>query len=531
MSIEPGLQRVHIRLSRVQAWLFAVPRLRAMVGANALLGETLRVELPRLAREEGRGWTLAPSSERYPAADPNDPLREHDDPDDPAADAKDGILARDGGHFEALFASGAEAFADAAGQLLRSSLPGLQFRISINRKPYKTRSQVHVPTELPVLAPCEWTGRGLASDIVPQGSKDDDDYEEPEVSLDVKRRHEASKRAERWETKDVASLLSSETKLRALKRPQELKELVGDGYLALIHADGNGVGSVLDQNRPDSEYAAFFHRNRVLLRRAVLKSINDACDMDEKRRVKEIENAEREKRKPKVFAPLVPLMLGGDDLLLVTRAEIALPFVVSLCAELEALQKDTDATDFKLTLGVGVVIAKHTIPIHRLHEVAEQLASSAKRRYRGLDADKKCSVVDWAVVTTAWVDDPEEVRRRDWLRGSDKDLRVLSQRPVDVLGEQRIDSLQELVRGAKQLERAPRSQLRYLVDQLPRGRALSELAFAELPPKVKGLLAEAGVTEPWRRVGNASMTALLDLVEVLEISRLGRNTEEELTHG
>lgn len=522
MSIEPGLQRVHIRLSRVQAWLFAVPRLRAMIGANALLGETLCVELPRLAREAGRGWTLAPSSERYPAADPNDPLREHDDP---AADAKDGILARDGGHFEALFASGAEAFADAAGQLLRSSLPGLQFRISINRKPYETRSQVHVPTELPVLAPCEWTGRRLASAIVTQGD------ERPAVSLDVAQRHKAATCVEDGKALDVASSLVAKTRLQELERAQELKELVGDGYLALIHADGNGVGSVIDQNRLDSEYAAFFHRNRVLLRRAVLKSINDACDMDEKRRVKEIENAEREKRKPKVFAPLVPLMLGGDDLLLVTRAEIALPFVVSLCAELEALQKDTDATDFKLTLGVGVVIAKHTIPIHRLHEVAEQLASSAKRRYRGLDADKKCSVVDWAVVTTAWVDDPEEVRRRDWLRGSAKDLRVLSQRPVDVLGEERIDSLQGLVRGAKQLERAPRSQLRYLVDQLQRGRALSELAFAELPPKVKGLLAEAGVTEPWRRVGNASMTALLDLVEVLEISRLGRNTEEELTHG
>jgi len=35
--------KVHIELQRVQTWLFAVPRLRAMVGANALLGETLRV--------------------------------------------------------------------------------------------------------------------------------------------------------------------------------------------------------------------------------------------------------------------------------------------------------------------------------------------------------------------------------------------------------------------------------------------------------------------------------------------------------
>jgi hypothetical protein len=106
--------KVHIELQRVQTWLFAVPRLRAMVGANALLGKTLRVALPKLARESGRGWALAPSREAYPTADPADPLKNHDDP---AADAKDGILSRDGGHFEAQFESGAEAFADVAGKL------------------------------------------------------------------------------------------------------------------------------------------------------------------------------------------------------------------------------------------------------------------------------------------------------------------------------------------------------------------------------------------------------------------------------
>jgi hypothetical protein len=183
---------------------------------------------------------------------------------------------------------------------------------------------------------------------------------------------------------------------------------------------------------------------------------------------------------------------------------------------------------------VGVVIAKHTIPIHRLHEIAEQLAASAKRRFRGLDTDKKCSVVDWAVFSTAWVDDPKDVRRRDWLRGSGQELRVLSQRPVDVLGRG-LDSLQGLVAGAAKLKNAPRSQLRYLVDQLPHGRALSELAFAELPQEARKPLVEAGVKDLWRSVGNASITALFDLVEIAEIGRLGRptehaNTSEETAH-
>lgn len=503
MNSEQKSQRVHIELQRVQTWLFAVPRLRAMVGANALLGEILRVDLPKLARETTR-WTLAPIAGSYPAADPRDPLTQHDDP---AADAKDGILARDGGHFEAQFTSGAEAFADAAAKRLRSRLRGLRFRISIDKiERHKPESQLSM--ELPVLAPCAWTGRGLASTLVRQGD------EWHPVSLDVEDRHQAAKRTADNTALDLASLLSATTKLKSLTRAQELEELVGSGYLALIHADGNGVGSGLGADATDSDRARFFHRNRVLLRCAVKEAIDVHCP-DEG------------------LAPLIPLMLGGDDLLLVCRAEIALRFVVTLSETLAALQPDDD-DDFKLTLGVGVVFAKHTIPIYRLHEVAEQLASSAKRRYRGLAESglPGRSVIDWAVYSTAWVDDPVEVRRRDWLCGKGDGARVLSQRPVDVLGEG-LGTLQGLVRAAERIERAPRSQLRYLAEQLPRGRMLSELAFAELSKEARDALEVAGVKQAWRRISTSGpwLTELLDLVEISEIAQLGSRAKPTRTEG
>jgi hypothetical protein len=483
---------VHIELQRVQTWLFAVPRLRAMVGANALIGETLRIALPALAREVGRGWRLAPAVGAYPAADADDPLFVHDDP---AADAKDGILSRDGGHFEAQFTAGADEFAKAAARLIQSALPGLRFRVSIDGVEQQ-RSPVHVSTELPVLMPCEWTGRGLASETITQGT------EQPAVSLDVARRHEAARRAKDGSAHDLASLLSATTNLSRLARPQELKDLVGDGYLALVHADGNSVGARV--NGDSAIDAAFFHRNRVLLRSALREAIEAHCPDHGK-------------------APLLPLMLGGDDLLLVCRADAALPFVITLCDALARTQRESDG--FKLTLGVGLVFAKHNIPIYRLHEVAEQLSASAKRRFRGLaeSGAEARSVADWAVFSTAWVDDPHEVRRRDCVRGSGHDQRVLSQRPVDVLG-QGLDTLEGLVRAAEQLAGAPRSQLRYLVEQLPRGRALSDLAFAELSKEAKEALARAGVGSAWRRASNSApwLTSLLDLVEIAEISRLGR---------
>ncbi|NCC37522.1 MAG: hypothetical protein EOM24_36755 [Chloroflexia bacterium] len=228
-------------------------------------------------------------------------------------------------------------------------------------------------------------------------------------------------------------------------------------------------------------------------------------------------------------APLVILMLGGDDLLVVCRAEKAMPFVVALCEELANMQGNpTDA--FELTLGIGVVMAKPNIPIYRLHEVAAQLASSAKRRFRGLKARGVIapSVVDWAVYTSAWVDDPEDVRRRDWMSGTVQDRRVLSQRPLDVLGDG-LDSLQGLLRGAETLKDAPRSQLRFLVEQLPRGKVLAELAFAELSKEAHDKLQAAGVPSRsvWQRCpdGGPWMTPLLDLIEINEIAHLGSSTK------
>jgi len=468
-----------------------------MVGANTLLGETLRMKLPELARD-GRGrWQLKPLTGSYPATNTADPLQQHDDP---SADARDGILSRDGGHFEAQFEYGAHEFARAAVELLRRELAGLRFCIWIDGKEW-SQSHAYLSNELPVLAPCQWTGRGLASVVISQGN------EQAGVSLDVARRHEAAKRAENHQANDLASLLEAKTALAKLQRPQDLEDLVGSSYLALIYADGNGVGS--SAGTTDEERARFFYRNRVWLRRALKKAIDDVC------------------AGATGMAPLVLLMLGGDDLLVMCRAEKALPFVVTLCEELARIQREGNS-GFELTLGVGVVIAKRKIPIHRLHDIAEQLASSAKRRFRGLKdtGDKTQSVVDWAVYTTSWVDNPEDIRRRDWVCGTGNDKRVLSQRPVDVLGDD-LHTLQGLLKGAEKLQNAPRSQLRYLVDQLPRGRALAELAFAELSKEAREKLRQAGVKAVWQASSNGGpwITPLLDLVEIAEIPRLGRRNE------
>lgn len=484
------MTRIHIEFQRVQTWLFAVPRLRAMVGANVLIGEMLRLHLPTLAKREFSQWKPLRSNANYSRLNEDDPLKIHDDPYD---DASNGIISRDGGHFEFVVENSdqAQKFASEATELLSSRLPGLRFKVSIDDTE-QDKALALISNELPVFTRCEWTGNSLASVAIQQGEEDS------LVSLDVANRHEAAKSAEEGKAQDIATLLLKQLDLGGKKRPQDFQELVGPEYLAIIHADGNGVGDFVKGLKDDDPGRAnIFHANRVLMRRAIAHAVKIACA-------------------DTVPLPLIPLMIGGDDLLVVCRASKALPFVKDLCEELARIQ---DGVVSPLTLGVGVVIARPSVPIHRLHAIAEQMVSSAKRRCRGQEPSKRSSVVDWSIFTTTWLDDPEIVRQRDWLRTGG--TRVLSQRPIPVLGDE-LTSLKGLLQAAKAIENAPRSQLRYLVEQLARGQMLAELAYEELSPEAKIKLREVGINKVWHTSDGKFITHLLDLIEIAEIHRLGK---------
>jgi hypothetical protein len=520
------MSKVHIELKRVQRWLFSIPRLRAMVGANALLGETLRAELPNLLHAgDGRRWKVVPQEGAFPSADLDDPLKEHDDP---RRDAERGILSRDGGHFEACFEDdeaafrgGASRFAEEAAALLRSRLADLPFKISLSDQ----RGQAHqtieaagepktyLSAELPVLSRCAWTSNGLASAVVRQGEDED------EVSLAACYRHGTARFIERGgQAQDLVTLLMRHAQIptRAADTSEELAE---GKYLAVIHADGNDVGAALPRSATEAERAAFHHRNRVLMRRALHLAITEVKKLRPCRNL-------RTYGEPRYVFPLLPLMLGGDDLLAVCRSDVALPFIVDLCAALEHLQVDVPKGQFKLTLGIGVAIASYSLPFHHLHELAEALASSAKRKVRGTEKPMRVSVVDWMVSTASLAESELATsRRRDWLRGSASAARVLSMRPLPVLKQTApLQSLQGLLDASSELQSAPRSQLRYLVEQLGRGEMLARLAFEELSPPAKQALARAGIrtTDLWRKLDDdVHATPLLDLIEVMEVPRLG----------
>lgn len=331
---------VRIELKRVQTYLFDVPRLPVMVGANALMGETLRGvwtgekfldtvpfnasesldvrSLPWLAQECGSGLPSGAKCQfsSLIAVD-DDPLKMPDgtcQDDVQQVAERTGVLTRDGGHFEAVFAGGAagkqraEDFVHQARELLHERIPGAAVEIKLQElKPrgdgyeLDEANVLHVPSSGASLLAvtqahvCEYSGNEPASDSVPE--TEGADAETRLLSASVSARLKKGRQFDAGQTRDVLGLLRprmlrdmgfEEGYPRAF--PADFNELSRSGYMAVIHLDGNSVGGryTAYKNAPDNTTAdkkdffaqwsgreQFFHTARAGVRMAVLEAIQN----------------------------------------------------------------------------------------------------------------------------------------------------------------------------------------------------------------------------------------------------------------
>lgn len=529
--------RLEISLKRVQSFIFDVPRLKAMLGANALIGQTIRHDLTNLLKD---GFAF-PWPEELTYAIQGDPLNELKDNihhDDPKALYAKGILARDGGHFIVAFRDelSANNFLHQAEILLANQLPGVMYDAKItpidaSSMPPQNKPLSIIPQEihlldLPVLQVCQETGKEPASK---KGEKVDWQAES------VSRRYQMGDLFYEGKSLDIIGLMQQGLYPESMKwkRPTELRDLTCDGYVALIHTDGNGIGlrynnwkvstpSTATENVSEAYGEAFFHSMRVAVRRALIDSLQKTFTVKEGIRPYEV------------------LMLGGDDLLLVCRADMALAFAHHYA---EALQSYTLVDGSPLSVAIGVAIAKATYPFHRLHELAESLASSAKRLYRSYSSDKpRPSVIDWQVISQSWFEGVSEARQQSEKvtysckreSSSITETLLLTGKPYPVLGEN--PSLASLLDIAIKLyvsKDATRVKLRTLRSACEHGKLAGEMAFASLPRSIRDLLVWKGERHGslWTKLPVSEqedlayyLTRALDIIDILELSRLGRNS-------
>jgi hypothetical protein len=174
-------------------------------------------------------------------------------------------------------------------------------------------------------------------------------------------------------------------------------------WLAVVHADGNGLGQIF-MNFEDYIGADKTTRNYINKYREFSLALDECTEAAFKKALDVLPKEESSQKND--FAPIVPLIIGGDDLTVVCDGKYALEFTKVF---LQKFEKQTK-TKFKafgincLSACAGVAIVKRHFPFSVAYHLAEQLIKSAKEVKQKVTklGDKNtpfpCSAIDFHIL-------------------------------------------------------------------------------------------------------------------------------------
>lgn len=205
--------------------------------------------------------------------------------------------------------------------------------------------------------------------------------------------------------------------------------------VAVIHIDGNGVGGIMknlneakkrvpqdmfkdqigcDRNDPDALRRFLLAVNRhlddavTLAFAAAWTCIAELSRHDDHRAGRE-----------HTVIPVVPVILGGDDVTVITSGDYALPFAAAYLRHYEEATRNDPILRYltppkgqdtsPMTAAAGVAIVKRNFPFHIAYDLAEKLVERAKKV--GKTACPPCSTLDYHVLFDTTVLDPDEAIR------------------------------------------------------------------------------------------------------------------------
>ena len=205
--------------------------------------------------------------------------------------------------------------------------------------------------------------------------------------------------------------------------------------VAVIHIDGNGVGGIMkDLNDSKDRVAPAEFQEEIgcdrddpdALRRfllAVNRHLDDAVTLAFAAawtRIAELSRHDDDRAgRGHTVIPVVPVILGGDDVTVITSGDYALPFAAAYlryyeeatCSDpiLRYLTPPEGQDTGPMTAAAGVAIVKRNFPFHIAYELAEKLVERAKKV--GKTTQPPCSTLDYHVLFDTTVLDASEILR------------------------------------------------------------------------------------------------------------------------
>ncbi|MGB7272815.1 MAG: hypothetical protein WBC69_05935, partial [Geitlerinemataceae cyanobacterium] len=208
-------------------------------------------------------------------------------------------------------------------------------------------------------------------------------------------------------------------------------------YVAVVHADGNGMGERFQKFGKDK-----CNRDYIIDMRKLSHSVNQAGINALKKvvqvLVKSIEVDADGKRKVKGrfeikdnYLPFRPLVYGGDDITFICDGRLGLELAAIY---LEEIEKQPIADNHKIKACAGICVVKTHYPFARAYQLSEDLCRKAKKFVKD---EKKgdFSALDWHLAASGLSGSISEIRQREYQVQD----RSLAMRPISLRKEKDSD--------------------------------------------------------------------------------------------
>lgn len=208
-------------------------------------------------------------------------------------------------------------------------------------------------------------------------------------------------------------------------------------YVAVVHADGNGMGDRFQKHGANRS-----NRGYITAMRELSQSVNDAGVEALKAVVAAITDSIEDgqivgklgtfplKRAEggKYYLPFRPLVYGGDDVTFVCDGRLGLELAAIYLKAFEEQTKNV-ADGEQLTACAGVCIVKTHYPFARAYQLSEALCRHAKnfvRKQQEKWGEQSFSALDWHIAASGLLGSLTEIRQREY----QVDAGNLTMRPV-----------------------------------------------------------------------------------------------------
>lgn len=296
--------------------------------------------------------------------------------------------------------------------------------------------------------------------------------------------------------------------------PQNLDELgqrEGNNFIGIIHADGNFMGekvqAIAAANKHMREYIDKIRQFSINLEEAnqtafqnVLAWISDNYSEWIKKGTLRRQTIREGKDQGKLAFPIRPIIMGGDDFTVVTPGAIALQVAERFMGEFKKACKSW-CEEFglkEITASGGVALVHSHMPFDRAYELAESLASNAKKVERDKRRNSKgdeqtaqaeASWLDWYIATDNHLDTENELRREKYQYRHNSQLVRLTRKPYRLDAPQgdepEFRQLKKDIYILQDKEQFPRNKLKSLLNLAVEGPTQAAVALREMKYHLK----------------------------------------------